>query len=159
MRKLTVLLFVFVFVLISTVLAQGEKENFKIVKELKHTPVISQGRTGTCWSFATTSFLESEIMRKGFPETNLSEMFFVYYNYKNKAFQYLLYHGNNNFGQGSLAHDVLKVVADEGVMLYDAYSGVEVDGKYNHSELASKMRKKVTDLNKMKQGKGDVSDL
>ena len=37
---------------------------FSMIKELDHTPVKSQGRTGTCWSFATVSMLESEAMRK-----------------------------------------------------------------------------------------------
>ena len=31
--------------------------------DLTATDVISQGRTGTCWSFSTTSFLESEAFR------------------------------------------------------------------------------------------------
>ena len=31
--------------------------------DLTATEVISQGRTGTCWSFSTTSFLESEAFR------------------------------------------------------------------------------------------------
>jgi bleomycin hydrolase len=51
--------------------SQEEKEVFTIEKEIKHLPVISQGGTGTCWSFATTSFIESEIIRKGFAETDL----------------------------------------------------------------------------------------
>ncbi|MBK6284230.1 MAG: hypothetical protein IPF54_17735 [Draconibacterium sp.] len=87
--------------------SQEEKEEFTIEKEIKHLPVISQGGTGTCWSFATTSFIESEIIRKGFAETDLSEMYFVYYGYINKTKQFLMYQGNNNFGQGGQAHDVL----------------------------------------------------
>jgi len=147
------------FLFSATIQAQEEKEAYTIVKEVKHTPVISQGSTGTCWSFATTSFLESEIMRKGFPETNLSEMFFVYYNYQNKAFQYLLYDGHNNFGEGSLSHDVLKVMAEQGVMLYDAFPGVQKEGKYNHSELIKDLLSKTEEINKEKKGKIDVSDL
>ncbi|WP_347838949.1 C1 family peptidase [uncultured Draconibacterium sp.] len=152
-------LFAALLMMVSVVFAEGEKETFTIEKEVRHTPVISQGRTGTCWSFATTSFLESEIMRMGKPETNLSEMFFVYYNYQNKAFQYLLYHGKNNFGEGSLSHDVLKVVADQGVMLYDAYPGVLTEGKYNHSALVKGIRSEADAMNKKKKGKADVSDV
>lgn len=139
--------------------ADGAKEKFKIVKEVKHTPVISQGRTGTCWSFATTSFLESEIMRKGFPETDLSEMFFVRYNYINKATQYLLYHGNNNFGQGSLAHDVMKILDEQGIASYKSFPGLKKDGKYSHGELVSQLKAEANSINKQKKGEIDVSDL
>jgi bleomycin hydrolase len=36
---------------------------FTAVKDIEANPVISQGATGTCWSFSTTSFLEAEIIR------------------------------------------------------------------------------------------------
>lgn len=157
--KLLMLLFLTVFVSTSTVFAQEEKEEFTILKELKHTPVISQGRTGTCWSFATTSFIESEVMRMGFPETNFSEMFFVNYNYRNKAFQYLLYQGHNNFGEGSLAHDVMNVIREHGLATFESYPGIKVEGKYNHRELVSQLKKQAVEINKLKQGDINVSDL
>lgn len=158
MKKLLSLLFLFTLAT-ATLLAQEEKENFTLVKELKHTPVISQGRTGTCWSFATTSFLESELMRMGKPETKLSEMFFVQHNYVNKAFQYLLYHGNNNFGQGSLSHDVIKIIREKGIAPYDAFPGLQIEGKYNHRELMAQLKKELVALNKMKSGEIDASDF
>jgi bleomycin hydrolase len=157
--KLLSVLFLFVLLATSTVFAQEEKEEFTIVKELKHTPVISQGRTGTCWSFATTSFLESEVMRMGFPETDFSEMFFVNYNYKNKAFQYLLYHGNNNFGEGSLSHDVMNVLREQGLAIYESFPGIKVEEKYNHRELVSQLKKEAVDINKKKRGEINTSDL
>ncbi len=135
------------------------REKFTIIKEVAHTPVIGQGQTGTCWSFATTSFLESEIMRKGFPEIKLSEMFFVNYNYKNKAFQYLLYQGHNNFGEGSLSHDVINVMRKYGIMTYNAFPGKKKDGKYNHAGLIKALTEKVNQINKEKTGSIDVSDL
>lgn len=156
--KVLTLLFLFTFAVTSAIVAQDEKEEFTLVKELKHTPVISQGSTGTCWSFATTSFLESEIMRKGFPETNLSEMFFVHYNYINKAFQYLLYHGNNNFGEGSVSHDVMNVLHDEGLATFESFPGIKIDGRYKHHELVSQLKKEATDINR-KRSKMDVSDF
>lgn len=159
--KLLVLLLGVMFVFTSNVLAEkeGEKEAFTIEKELKHTPVISQGRTGTCWSFATTSFFESEIMRQGFPETNLSEMFFVHYNYKNKALQYLFYHGNNNFGEGSLSHDVVKILSEQGVASYESFPGIKKDEKYNHSSLVDELKNKAREINKKEKGEFNTSDL
>lgn len=132
--------------------AEEGKNTFTIVKEIKHLPVTNQGSTSTCWSFATASFLESEIIRKGLPEADLSEMFFVKHAYKNKVEKYILYHGNNNFGEGGLAHDVLNVVREHGVVSYDAYPGVKINGKYRHDELFRELKQGVNELNKMSLG-------
>lgn len=144
------------FVLSTSVLFA--QEEFTIVKEVKHLPVISQGSTGTCWSFATTSFLESEVLRKGLPETDLSEMFFVRYAYLDKADQYLFYHGNNNFGQGGQAHDVINVLREHGLSTYEAFPGIKDDGRYKHRELAAQVEEEVRSLNKKRDG-FNASDL
>ena len=138
--------------------SQDENEVFTMEKEIKHLPVISQGGTGTCWSFATTSFIECEIMRKGFAETDLSEMYFVYYGYINKTKQFLMYQGNNNFGQGGQAHDVFDVVREKGIVTFDEFPGEKIDGKYQHRTLVNDLNTEVAVLNK----KGDdfnVEDL
>ncbi|MFA7490188.1 MAG: C1 family peptidase [Mariniphaga sp.] len=131
--------------------AQAQIEESKFTKKtvLEHTPVISQGNTGTCWSFATTSFIESEIMRKGFPQTDLSEMFFVYHAYQNKSKSYLLYQGNNNFSQGGQAHDVINVLRDEGMVTDEAFPGVKTDGKFRHNHLARDLFLEVEKFNKI----------
>ena len=146
--KILSLLIVVAFVLPLTGFAQEEKEIFLIKKEIKHLPVISQGRTGTCWSFATTSFLESEIIRKGLPETDLSEMFFVNYGYKNRAQNYLMYHGANNFGQGGLSHDVMNVLRVKGMVTNETFPGKMIDGKFQHGDLAKAIKEEITDANK-----------
>lgn len=135
-----------------------ENEIFIIEKEISHLPVISQGSTGTCWSFATTSFIESEIIRLGMPEIDLSEMFFVYYGYKNKAKQYLLYYGNNNFGEGGQAHDVFDVLRKEGMSTYEDFPGEKVDGRFRHRDLVNELNIEVTALNKKRED-FDASDL
>jgi len=142
-----------------TVFAQEEKEVFLIEKEIKHLPVISQGSTGTCWSFATTSFLESEIIRKGLPETDLSEMYFVYFGYQNKLNNYLFFHGKNNFGQGGLSHDVMKVVREKGVVTYESYPGNKVEGRYSHGELERTLREQVQAINKKRRNEFDFSQV
>jgi len=68
-------------------------KEFTIVKEVWRTPAKSQGRTGTCWCFSTTSFLESEAYRLGRGEFNLSEIHTVYYAYLEKAHRYARRHG------------------------------------------------------------------
>jgi len=114
---------------------------FKKAVELKNTPVKSQGRTGTCWSYASTSFIESEIIRLGGDALDLSEMYFARHAYENKAGRYVKFHGNNNFGQGGQAHDVLDVIKESGMATEEAYHGIKYDSKtHNHSELSSVLK-------------------
>ena len=145
----------------SSLIAQDEKEVFTIVKEVPHTAVTNQGSTGTCWSFTTTSFIEAEILRKGLPETKLSEMYFVYYTYLNKAEQYLMYEGNNNFGQGGQAHDVIDVLREHGLSTFDEFPGIKVNDRYNHRALEAELEQEVKNLNKKREDfdASDVSSL
>jgi len=83
---------------------------FTLIKELPHTSVKDQYRTSTCWSFAGASFIESEILRLGKPEVDLSEMFLVNHCYRDKADRYVRMQGNTNFGEGGLLHDILYVM-------------------------------------------------
>ncbi len=113
-------------------------KTFKSVVDLPATPVKSQDRTGTCWSFATTSFIESEILRMNGPELNLSEMYFVRYTYPEKARQYIMRHGMTNFGEGGQAHDVMNVVKKYGIVPESAFPGRrDVSKPHNHSELVA----------------------
>ncbi len=145
------LFYILIFVLSLQITAQENQEKFEIVKELKHTPVISQGSTGTCWSFATTSFLESEIMRKGYPEIDLSEMYFVYNAYLDKTEDYLLFHGKTNFGEGGQAHDVLNVLREKGMATEESFQGEKTEGRFNHHELTNSLDAEVDALNKKRK--------
>ncbi|NOR75752.1 MAG: aminopeptidase [Draconibacterium sp.] len=150
MRLLSMLIVAVMFSGVA-VFAQEEIEVFLIQKEIKHLPVISQGRTGTCWSFATTSFIESEIIRMGLPETDLSEMFFVNYGYKNRAQNYLMYHGTNNFGQGGLSHDVMNILREKGMVTNEAFPGKMIDGKFQHGDLEKEIKEEITEANKKRK--------
>ncbi len=147
MKKLLLLVIV-AFIVSHAGLAQEDKEVFLIEKEIKHLPVVSQGSTGTCWSFATTSFLESEAMRNGDPGTKFSEMYFVKEGYKNKVDEYMYYHGKNNFGQGGLSHDVIDVLREDGMSTYDAFPGKMVDGRYNHGQVERELKEEIEVINK-----------
>ena len=50
---------------------------FSITKDNAVGSIENQCQTGTCWSFATVSFLEAEVIRKGGKPIDLSEMFNV----------------------------------------------------------------------------------
>ena len=67
--------------------------SFKKIIQLDANPVESQGQTGTCWSFSTASFLESELIRMKKGRHNLSEMLVARQVYIRKAENYIGRHG------------------------------------------------------------------
>lgn len=113
---------------------------FEIKTSVKATEIKSQGRTGTCWSFSTSSFLESEYMRINGKEIDLSEMFTVRNTYLDKGEKYLRYHGTCNFSQGSLAHDVINSYKKYGMMPESAYSGLHNDTIHNHTLMEKELK-------------------
>ncbi|MBP8959991.1 MAG: aminopeptidase [Bacteroidales bacterium] len=109
---------------------------FTTIVDLKATPVKNQANTGTCWCFATTSFVESELMRMGKGEYDLSEMFIVRYNYVDRLRDNYLRQGKGNLGEGSLAHDFMIVFNREGIVPDEIYPGLNYGSPaHNHSEL------------------------
>jgi len=99
---------------------------FTDLKIIPHTPVKNQYHSGTCWSFAGTSFVESEILKKGGPELDLSEMFAVRNAYKIKADHYVKLHGAANFGSGGEPHQVMELLAENGILPDAAYNGLVI---------------------------------
>ncbi len=127
-----------VMMLLSVQLFFAQKHpDFTVINQIKTTPVKNQQLTGTCWSFATTSYLETEALRLGKSELNLSPMYFVYYAYIDKGYDYVRHHGNFNLSEGGQAHDVMNVIKKYGLMPESAYPGKEYDypSYHDHSEL------------------------
>ncbi len=108
----------------------------KLDKKLAATPVKNQYRSGTCWSFSGLSFIESELLRLGKGEYNLSEMFVVRNVYSDKAEKYVRLHGHLNFGAGGAFHDVTYVMKNYGLVPEDAYPGLNYgESKHVHMEM------------------------
>lgn len=109
---------------------------FTDITIVKHTPVKDQNKSGTCWSFAGTALLEDEILRKGGPETDLSEMFTVRHCYSDKADSYIRRGGKTQFAQGGAIGDVIYVLDKYGLVPEDAYTGLQYgEEKHSHYEL------------------------
>lgn len=115
-------------------------EGFTAVNQCDATVVKSQDRTGTCWSFSTTSFLESEIIKKHGKHIDISEIFTVRNIYMEKAQKYIRYHGLANFSQGSLAHDVFMSYKKYGMMPESAYSGKNGAKRHDHTEMEKELK-------------------
>ena len=80
---------------------------FTTVKENPITSVKNQNRAGTCWCYSSYSFLESELLRMGKGEYDLSEMFTVYNTYLDRADAAVRTHGDVSFSQGGSFYDRL----------------------------------------------------
>jgi bleomycin hydrolase len=115
-------------------------------KELKSTPVKNQNRSGTCWSFSGIGFLESELIRKGKGEFDLSDMWIVYHTYKEKADKYVRMHGNWSFAAGGAFFDVFAMIEKYGIVPANVYSGIEYGEEgHVHNEL-DKLLKAYVDV-------------
>lgn len=92
-------------------------------KTFWHNPPLSQGNTGTCWAFAATSFFESEINRISKKEIKLSEMYTVYWDYVERARDFVETRGETYYEQGSEAHFAIYVAQKYGMLPAKAYKG------------------------------------
>lgn len=127
---------------------------FEIKQVIDHTPVKDQNRSGTCWSFAGISFLESELMRMGEGEHNLSDMFVVRKVYEDKADRYVRMHGKLQFSPGGAFHDVTHVLDHYGIVPEQAYQGNQmVYDKPVHGEMDAVLKNYVKAVTKNPNGK------
>jgi bleomycin hydrolase len=134
-------LFAALFIITSFFSIQAQNYEFQEVINLECLPVISQDRTGTCWSFATSSFLESEIIRLTGKKINLSEMYQVRTTYPMKAENYVMRQGKAQFSQGGLSHDVIKSAEKYGLVPNSVFTGLNnSEDIHNHTELEAVLK-------------------
>lgn len=106
--------------------------------KIAHTSPKCQAKTSTCWAFSTLSFLESEAVRVGSGEFDLSEMWIVYHAYFEKARNYIKNRGQTRFAPGGLSHDVIMVLKKYGIVREQDYDGKFYPSKgYDHTEMDS----------------------
>lgn len=103
--------------------------------DIAHTSIKRQ-RGGSCWSFSTVAFLESEVLRTNADvvaalkeakvELDLSDYYVVYWAYVEKAREYAQRNGENaRFTDGGLSHDVTWLVEKYGIVPESDYVVVE----------------------------------
>jgi aminopeptidase C len=81
-------------------------------------------------------FIESELLRMGKGEYDLSEMFVVYHSYSDKADKYVRLHGNGTFAGGGSFYDVLYVLEHYGIVPESVMNGLQYGEELHvHSEL------------------------
>ena len=104
--------------------SDSNKYVFTVVKNIENTPVKNQASSGTCWSYSTNSFLESEMIRMGKEPIDLAEIFTARCVYKDKADMYVRLHGGLSWGDGGSCHDVINVFAKYGALPQSIYAGL-----------------------------------
>ena len=95
---------------VSGMAQEANKEEGFVFTTVKANPVTSvknQNRAGTCWCYSTLGFIESELLRMGKGEYDLSEMFIVHNTYLDRADRAVRTHGDVSFSQGGSFYDVL----------------------------------------------------
>lgn len=135
MRYFLILSFSLLF---SKLWAQPSKD-FEMEILIQCTPIEDQQVSGTCWSFASASFLESELLRMGKGKANLSEMYFAYHSYLLKIEQHLATQGKSFFTAGGQFHDVMRIMKKYGAVPQEAYSGQFMFREHYHPPLDSMM--------------------
>ncbi len=102
---------------------------------------VSQGNTGTCWCFATTSFYESEIYRQTGQALKLSQMYTVYWEYVEKAREFVRTRGESFFGEGSETNAPARMIRLHGIVPYEVFPGKPDNQEfYNHAPMFREMK-------------------
>lgn len=136
MKKLLLASCVFLSALGMSAQDSNSGYQFTVVKENPITSIKNQGSSGTCWSFSGVGFLESELLKMGKGEHDLSEMYIVRRNYEDKAVKYLRLGGHLNFAQGGSFADVIETLNEYGVVPNDAMQGLNYgETGHKHGEM------------------------
>lgn len=114
-------------------------------KTFWHNPVESQARTSTCWSFSTTSFLESDIYRMHKIRVKLSQIYVVYHEYLEKTARFIKTRGESYFPAGSESNAVNRIIKKYGIVPYKLYNGLINGIPYHdhnplHKELSAYLK-------------------
>jgi bleomycin hydrolase len=106
--------------------SEKSKESFKFTEviNLANTSVKNQGSSGTCWSYSTNSFLESEMIRMGKQPVELAQIFSARNVYIEKGKNYVRMHGAVTLGDGGALHDVPNMLKKYGAVPQEVYTGL-----------------------------------
>ena len=124
--------------------SEGSKNSFTFtpVINAEATSVKNQKSSGTCWSYSTNSFLESEMIRMGKKPVDLADLFTARNAYIEKGINYVRMHGALTLGDGGACHDVTNMFAKYGALPQEAYSGNDY-GSPGSSDRMNKLTSEI----------------
>jgi len=138
--------------------SENSKASFKFtdVINLANTPVQNQGSSGTCWSYSTNSFLESEMIKAGKQPVQLSQIFSARNAYVEKGINYVRMHGAVSLGDGGALHDVINMYKKYGAVPQEVYTGLNYGTKTNKTAELGDIEKGVLEA-VVKNSNGDLT--
>ncbi|GBU07021.1 aminopeptidase [Bacteroidales bacterium] len=104
---------------------------FTTIKENPITVIKNQASSGTCWSYSGLALVESELLRLGEGDFNLSAMYIVHKNYLDKARKFIRLNGSSHFSPGGSFADVFDAIRDYGIVPDSLMRGLQY-GEENH---------------------------
>lgn len=117
-----------------------------------HFSPVAQYMTGTCWSYSSTSFIESEVYRLTKEKIKLSEMHTVYYEYLEKARRWIKKRGYSHFSQGSENNAFVHIYKKYGAVPFQAFRGTtRKDKRHDHTALEKQILAYLKHLKKTQQ--------
>lgn len=137
-KKLLLMMTVFPIILVGQEKESEDTLVYKLndVVNLPATSVKDQYRSGTCWAFSGLSFIESELIRMGKGNHDLSEMWLVKKDYHKRAIDFVRWQGAKNFGPGAESNNVFDRIAESGIVPETVYPGLNYgEKKHVHGEM------------------------
>ena len=142
----------------STMAQKNDSLVFTTIIENPVTCIKNQNNSGTCWSYSSLAFLESEVLKKHpeMKDIDLCESFLVSKTYTDRADRNVRTHGDASFSQGGSFYDAIFCMKNyglipEGIMPYPitAYG----DSLYNFTSFFPPMEAYVTAISKSESKK------
>lgn len=136
--------------------SDSSKAKFVFTKgiDLERTSVKAQGSSGTCWSYSTNSFLESEMIRAGKQPVELAQIYSARNVYLEKADAYIRMHGSVSWGDGGACHDVINMFDKYGAMPQSEFTGLNYGmSKNKFAEMQAVLQAMLDALVKNPNGK------
>ena len=128
-----ILLSIYLSFLIPTLNAQSF-DDLEFIYVIESSPIKDQQSSGTCWSFATTSFIETEAIRLGHKSISISPIYYVPPTYLSKAEKFIEREGKSYFDAGDLTFSVMDAYKNYGAIPESVYNGI-IEGDWQHDHL------------------------
>jgi bleomycin hydrolase len=109
-------------------------------KSYFHFPPVAQYNTNTCWSFAGTSFFESEIYRLSGKKIKLAEMWTVYFEYLEKIRRFVRERGDSLVAEGGEGNALNRIWKTYGIVPEAVFPGIKTaEQKHDHVRLIAEI--------------------